>query len=423
LSPGSDAPDVFTAETVWELRGAGEVRFGEGAAGEVPAVLAARGVDSALVVTDPGVREAGVLDEVSGGRDDVDDGGVGWTVFDGVEPDPPLSVFESAVEAAREADPDAVVGVGGGSSMDVAKVTAAVAPGGGGVLDYAAEPTGGGEPLPGPGLPVVAVPTTAGTGSETTPVAVVSLPDRDLKVGVSSRHLYPDAAVVDPLLAVSLPPRPTAASGMDALAHAVEAYTTRRYDAKAAADPPGERPDYGGRTRLTDAFALEAMDLVGGNLRGAVHGGTDVPARRGMALGSHLAGRAFSNAGLGAAHAVAMAAGAAFHTPHGETVAAVLPAVMRFNAPVAGDRYRAVAGALGVPTEGLTDREAADRAAAAVAALRADVGLPDGLSALGVGEDDVAALADRTTALERLLAGNPRRVDRAAAERICRDAL
>ncbi|MFB6281137.1 MAG: iron-containing alcohol dehydrogenase [Haloferacaceae archaeon] len=402
---------MFDPESVWELRTAGTVAFGAGAAAELPAHLP-DGAGSVLLVTDPGVREAGVVEHLRAALADRRPA-LTTTVFDGVDPDPDLSAFEAAVERVRDDDPDAVVGVGGGSSLDVAKVAATVGAGDGAVLDHAAPPTGAGEPVPGPGLPTVAVPTTAGTGSETTPVAVVSLPDRGLKVGVSSPHLVPDAALVDPCLAVSLPPGPTAAAGMDALAHAVEAYTTRAFDAKPRATP-GARPDYGGRTPLTDALARVAVRRIGGGLRRAVANGEDLDARRDVALGSLAAGVAFANAGLGAAHAVAMAAGAAHDTPHGETVAAVLPAVMRYNAPCVRERYRDVARWLG-----REDGAAAD----AVAALAADVGAPEGLAALGVGPDDVPALAAKTTTLERLLAGNPRRVDEDDAAAICRDAL
>lgn len=411
---------MFDPESVWELRTAGTVAFGAGAAAELSTHLP-DDAGSVLLVTDPGVRDAGVVDHLLSSLDDRRPA-LAATVFDGVAPDPDLSVFEAAVERVRAVDPDAVVGVGGGSALDVAKVAGTVGVHGGAVLDYAAPPTGAGEPVPGPGLPIVAVPTTAGTGSETTPVAVVSLPDRDLKVGVSSPHLLPDAALVDPTLTVPLPPGPTAAAGMDALAHAVEAYTTRAFDAKPRSAPDA-RPDYGGRTPLTDVLARVAVRRIGRGLRRAVDNGEDLDARRDVALGSLAAGMAFANAGLGAAHAVAMAAGAAHDTPHGETVAAVLPAVMRYNAPSVRERYRDVARWLGRDVADAAPGAAASHAADAVAALAADVGAPGGLGALGVTPDDVPALAAKATTLERLLAGNPRRVDEDDAAAICRDAL
>ncbi len=408
---------MFTQDTVWQFTTAESIVFGTDAATELGDRLRDRGVDTALVVCDPGIAEAGIVDDLT------DDDAVEYEVFDEVKPEPPLSVFEAATERVRAVDPDAVVGVGGGSSIDVAKTAGAVAPHGGDIMEYVAEPTGGGKPVPGAGIPTVAMPTTAGTGSETTPVSVISLPDRDMKVGISSRHLYPEIAIVDPLLTVSLPPGPTAAAGMDALAHAVEAYVTRPYNAKERPETATQRPDYGGRTTVTDTLARRAIGLIGGNLRNAVYNGEDVAARREMSLASLLAGMSFSNAGLGAAHAIAMAAGAEYHTPHGETVAAILPAVMRYNAPGAADRYAEVASLLGADTDGLDEQGAAQRAAEAVAALADDVETPSGLAELGIQEDDIDRLADRTMDLQRLLVGNPRRIDRADVVDICHEAL
>ena len=408
---------MFDADSVWEFTSADRIVFGNGAADELGDRLQERDVETALVVCDPGIAEAGIVDAVIEGDD------VEYDVFDEVEPEPSLSVFQAAVDYAVETDPDAIVGVGGGSSIDVAKTTGMVAEHGGDIIDYVAEPTGGGQPVPGPTLPTVAIPTTSGTGSETTPVAVLSLPDRDMKVGISSRHMFPDLAIVDPLLTVSLPPGPTAASGMDALTHAIEAYVTRAFDAKAQPETPADRPDYGGATILTDQIARKSIELVANNLQRAVDNGEDVEARRNMALGSLLAGVAFSNAGLGVTHSIAMAAGAEHHTPHGETVSAALPAVMRYNAPSRPDRFAEIAEILGADTSGLGRREAADKAAEAVEGLANDVGTPDGLSELGLEEDDLEHLADRTMDLQRLLVGNPRRVEREDALAIVQDAF
>lgn len=408
---------MFDHDTIWEFTTAESISFGEGAADELGGRLRERDVESALVVCDPGITEAGIVDGLT------DDDAVEYTLFDEVEPEPPLSVFESAVDRAQAVDPDAVVGVGGGSSLDVAKTAGALAPHGGDIMDYVAEPTGGGQSVPGEGLPTVAMPTTSGTGSETTPVSVISLPDRDMKIGISSRHLYPDLAIVDPLLTVSLPPGPTAAAGMDALAHAVEGYVTRPYDARERPETAADRPDYCGRSTLTDQLLRRAVELVGDNLRTAVYNGEDVEARRSMSLASLIAGMGFSNAGLGAAHAIAMAAGAEYHTPHGETVAAVLPAVMRYNAPGATNRYAEIADILGADTGDLTERDAAEQTAAQVAALADDIGTPSGLSELGIEASDVDRLADRTMDLQRLLVGNPRRVDRDDVVAICQRSL
>lgn len=409
---------TYTPESVWELGVASNVTFGVGAVEELDAIGAEFGAESALIVTDRGVVEAGIVDDVTAAIEPLE-----YAVFDDVDPDPDLGVFESAIDEAEAVDPDLVVGVGGGSAMDVAKTTSVVAEHGGDVLDYVAPPTGGGEPVPGPGIPTVGIATTSGTGAETSPVTVISLPDEDLKVGISSRHQRPDVALVDPALTVSLPPGPTASSGMDALSHAVEAYVTRPYHAKPAPDRRSDRPDYNGRSPITDQFARLAIELVGDSLRTAVDNGRNLEARRNMSLASLTAGVAFTNAGLGATHAIAMAAGAVEHTPHGVTIAHALPSVIRYNATSAPERYAEIAELLGEDTSGLSRSEAAATAARAVEELAADVGIDGGLSSLGIESSDVPHLAERASKLERLLAGNPRRIDRDDLEAIIEDAL
>lgn len=410
---------MFEAETVWEFSMADRVTFGTGAIGELDAELEEKRSDSALIVSDKGVQEAGIVEQVVSSLP----AGVDHAVFAGVEPDPSVAVFESAVAFARDFEPDIVIGVGGGSSIDVAKTTSIVYKHGGDIMDYVAPPTGEGKPVPGEGLPTVAVPTTAGTGSETSPVSVISLPDRRLKVGISSRHQYPNLALVDPALTISLPAGPTASSGMDALSHAIEAYTTRRYDMKQRAGSPTERPDYDGRTVLTDQLARKAIELIGDNLRRAVNNGSDLEARRNMSMASLLAGVAFTNAGLGATHAIAYPIAGEHHTPHGVTIATLLPEVMRFNATSAFDRYAEVAELLGENLDGLSRDQKAERAADAVGELAADVGIPGGVSELGVTEDEIPTLAADTMEVQRLLAGNPRRVEQDDVEGILRRSL
>lgn len=409
---------VYEPESVWEFSTARNVTFGVGAAEELEDIIAEYNAESIFVVTDQGVVEAGVVDDVT---EPLDSERV--TVFDEVEPDPLWQVFEAAREAAAAVDPDVIVGIGGGSSMDVAKTTSVVHEHGGDILDYVAPPTGGGRDVPGPSVPTICLPTTAGTGSETSPVTVLSLPEEDLKVGISSKYQRPDVALVDPGLTVSLPSGPTASSGMDALCHAIEAYVTRRYDAKPAPESRSDRPDYNGRTLITDQFARAAIENIGDGLRNAVNNGRDLEARRRMSLGSLMAGIAFTNAGLGATHAIAMATGAIQHTPHGITIALTLPAVMRFNATSAPNRYAEIAGLLGEETSGTGRVEAAEAAATAVERLAADIGIEGGLSTLGVEEENVDHLAERASTLQRLLAGNPRRIDQDDLEEIIHRSL
>ncbi len=410
---------MYEADSVWEFEMAGSVTFGTGAVDELAAEAGKRDASSVLVVTDEGLVDAGVVSRVT----DSLGAGCSCEVFDGVESDPPVAVFERAIDRAREVDPDLIVGVGGGSSIDVAKTTSVVARHGGDILEYVAPPIGGGSAIPGPDVPTIAVPTTAGTGSETSPVTVISLPDRNLKVGISSRHQYPDLALIDPLLTISLPPSHTAFSGMDALSHAIEAYVTRRFDAKPRPEDPLDRPDYGGRTVVSDQFARTAIELVADGLRRAVDNGRDVEARRNMSLASFLAGVAFTNAGLGGTHAAALSVAGEHDTPHGLTIALLLPEVMRYNAPSALGRYAEVASLLGERVAEDGEDEAAEKAAVAVQRLSDDVGIPSGLAELGVREDEVGTLADNAMQLERLLVGNPRRLEREDLETILRRSL
>jgi len=410
---------MFRADSVWEYSMADRLTFGPGAVAELPAELERRGADRVLVVTDEGVRDAGILETL------VEEfpSDLRYEVFDDVEPDPSAALFERAGRYAAEIEPDVVVGLGGGSSIDVGKGASLLSTHGGDVLDYVAPPTGEGQPIPGPTTPYVAVPTTAGTGSESTSVAVVSLPDRKLKVGISDRHLFPDLAVVDPALTTSLPPGPTATSGLDALSHAIEGYTTRRFDAKERPASPADRPDYGGRNVLSDTLCRKSIELVAGNLRRAVNNGQDLEARRNMSLGATMAALGFSNAGLGAAHALAYPVASEHHVAHGLSVALVLPEVMRFNATSAPERYTEIARLLGKHVDGLDQREAAEKAAEAVEDLAADVGIPDGLSAVGVTEDELPRFAEDTIQLQRLLVGNPRRMNADDVEGIFRRSL
>lgn len=410
---------MYDQETVWEFEMVDRVKFGNDASRELQATLDSLDAESVLFITDDGLEDAGVIEQLTGVLDDQ----MTVDVYSDVNPDPAVPDFTDAVDRARDVEPDALVGVGGGSSLDVAKTTSILYAHGGEILDYVAPPTGEGNPVPGPGLPTVAIPTTSGTGAETSPVSVISLPDRNMKVGISSRHQYPDVALVDPLLTVSLPPGPTASSGIDALTHAIEAYTTRRFDQKERPESPADRPDYDGRSMVTDQFARGAIELVADNLRRAVDNGEDVEARRNMALGSFMAGVAFTNAGLGATHAMAMAVGAEYDTPHGVTIATVLPEVMEYNAPAAFDRYGEIAQLMGKDLTQTDRTEGARRGADAVRELIDDVGLPTQLGELGVSEDGLPELVDKTAQLQRLLVGNPRRIDEDALETLYRSAL
>ena len=407
-------------DSLWEFWTAGKVKFGDGAAEEAGYEARRLKGSRILIVTDEGVAKAGLIANV---KVSLEKEGLEVSVFDGVKPDPPMQVYEKCLGFARGPDCDVVVGLGGGSSMDVAKVVAALLAHGGELLDYLAPPTGKGKKIPGKGLPVIAIPTTSGTGSEVSPVAVITLPERRVKEGISNNSLRPDVALVDPLMTVTLPPAMTAATGMDALAHAVEAYTTRRFDCRPRPEKPEERPVYTGGNPLTDALSATSIELVGNFLRRAVNNGYDLEARRGMAMASLLAGMAFTNAGLTAVHAITMAIGAKYNMPHGVANAMLLPHVMEFNFTSDFERFTDVAQLLGEEADGLSPKEAAMRSVAAVKALSEDIGVPQHLSSFGVRAEDIPDLAKDCMKVQRLMICNPRRVTAGDVEEILRKAL
>jgi alcohol dehydrogenase class IV len=335
-----------------------DVRFGRGRIAEVGQLLRALGARSVLLVSDPALVGTPV---VAGIRSALDRAGIGVELFADVEVNPRVDQVERGVEAARETGADAIVGAGGGSSMDVAKAIGVLCANPGPINRY-----DGGVPVPEPGLPVVAIPTTAGTGSEVTPFANFSDKASAYKFAVGHRHFFATAAIVDPDATVSMPPAVTAATGMDALAHAVESYVAR------TAHPASE------------ALALRAMNLIGRNLRRAHAAGDDIDAREAVLLGSTLAGMAFVSTRLGVLHALAMPLGGATDLPHGAILAALFAPGVRFNQPASPLRYRRVAEALG--------RDDGD-AAAAIEELRRALALPARLSSPNVDAGTVERIA------------------------------
>ena len=399
--------------TTWSFHSAGQLLFGRDAVrqlGEVAGRLQARRV---LVVTDPVLAKAGVVGRVF---PPLADANVVVEVFDGGEPEPSLRAAEACVAAARRFEPDALLGLGGGSNMDLAKITATVLAHGGHPRDYV-----GDDKVPGPIAPLVCVPTTAGTGSEVSAASVLTDTDTKMKVGVLSNFLRPRVALVDPMLTLSCPPKVTADSGIDALTHAVEAYVA--VDNAAFPLPPGERTVYQGRHPMGDLLAEKAIALIGANLRRAVANGSDLAAREGMALGATLAGLAFSNVGVAVVHALEYPVGGATHCPHGAGNGLLLPHVMRFNLPMRRAEFAAVARLLGEDVTGMSEAQAAERAIAAVEKLRDDIGVPRRLRDLGVTEAQLRPFAEKAFGIKRILRVNPRPVTVEDLEGILRAAL
>ena len=285
--------------------------------------------------------------------------------------------------------------------MDLAKITATVLAHGGKLRDYV-----GDDKIPGAPLPLICMPTTAGTGSEVSAAAVLTDHENQVKVGVLSNYLRPRVAIVDPLLTVSCPPKLTADSGIDALTHAIEAYTA--VDNETFPLPAGERTVYQGRHPLGDCMAEKAIALIGANLRKAVHDGNNLAAREGMALGATLAGLAFSNVGVALVHALEYPVGGAMHCSHGAGNGLLLPYVMRFNLPTRLKEFATIASLLGENVSGLDERAAAERAVSAVERLRNDIGIPKRLRDLGVQKAQLRPFAEKAFSIKRILRVNPR---------------
>ena len=359
-----------------------------GASGEVADIAGARLGSSVLFVTDPGIRKAG-LDKAA--QASLKSAGHAVTVFDAVEADPSLATLNQAVEAARACSASGVVALGGGSSLDIAKLAALLA-GSGEDIDDA---WGVGNAR-GPRLPLVLVPTTAGTGSEATPVSIITVGGEE-KRGVSSPVILPDTAILDAELTVSLPAAATAATGIDAMVHAIEAYASR-----SANNNPMSR-----------MLATQALQLLGANIHAAVFEPDDIEARSAMLLGSMLAGMAFANSPVAAVHALAYPIGGTFHVPHGLSNALVLSEVLRFNAAeVENGCYRDYA-ALSTHAFADLEGEAGSQAQCAafidrLAQLSADLGLPTRLRDVGIGEEALAKMASDAMLQTRLLVNNPR---------------
>lgn len=398
--------------TTWSFHSAGTLLFGRDAVAKLGEIAQRLKAARILVITDAALSKAGVVDRV---RAPLLEGRAAIEVFDGGLPEPPMYLADQCVEVAKKCRADAVLGLGGGSNMDLAKIVATVLTHGGAPRSYV-----GDDQIPGPVLPLICVPTTAGTGSEVSGASVLTDTEKQMKVGVLSNYLRPRVALVDPLLTVSCPPKVTADSGIDALTHAIEAYTA--VDNEAFPLPTGERTIYQGRHPLGDVLAEKAIALIGGHLRRAVKNGQDLEAREAMALGATLAGLAFSNVGVAVVHALEYPIGGATHCSHGAGNGLLLPFVMRYNLPVRVTRFAKIAALLGEDVSGLSEQAAAERAIAAVEQLKTDIGIPQRLRDLGVTPEQIPVFAEKAFAVKRILRVNPRQPTCAELEQVLRSA-
>jgi alcohol dehydrogenase class IV len=389
---------------------AGQLLFGRNAVQQLGEIVDRLRGKRVLIVTDKILAKAGILSKV---REPL--AGLTVDVFDGGEPEPSLGMVLRCIEAAKTFRPDSVIGLGGGSNMDAAKLVAVALTHGGDPRDYVGE-----DKIPGPVLPLICVPTTAGTGSEVSAAAVFTDTDKQMKVSCLSNFIRPSAAIVDPLLTVSCPPKVTADSGIDALTHAIEGFTA--IDNAHYPLPAGERSVYQGKNPFADITAEKAIRLVGQFLRRAVKDGNDLEARDGMALAATLGGLAFSNSGVALVHAMEYPVGAAVHVSHGAGNGLLLPFVMRFNLPARKAAFAIVAQWLGEKTDGLDETAAAELAVQAVEKLKSDIGIPSRLRDLGVKEEQLRPFAEKAFTIKRLMRVNPRYPTQEEIEQVYKQA-
>jgi alcohol dehydrogenase len=393
---------------VWGFSTAGRIFFGWGAASTLRDVGREFG-PRVFVCTDQNMLKAGVCETVVA---HLSEGKAEVKIFDGGQPEVDRQTIERAAAVAQAYAPDVVIGVGGGSNLDLSKAVALLVKYPGELPAYYGENN-----VPGPIVPVVAVPTTAGTGSEVSPVAVVADPERAMKVGIASRALIPRWAIVDPALTVSCPASVTAHSGMDALAHAIESFCARvRTDRSPHAIFVGKNP-------MSDVLATRAITSIAKFLPFAVAQPGDRTARQEMALASLLAGMAFSAAGTAAVHALQYPVGEATHTPHGLGNAVLLPTVMKNITPARIGEMAFIARSLDPGLNSIHDAEAAGKAAGLVEDLGATVGIPKGLRSLGVKEEQLPQLSKMASTVRRLLDNSPVSFDESDLLRILQEAL
>jgi alcohol dehydrogenase class IV len=364
------------------FQGPANILFEPGASRKIAELAAGYHAKRVMLVTDKGVRQAGLT---KAAEDALAAAGMDVTIFEDVVADPPSHVIEKAVADCRARDIELVVSIGGGSALDTAKLVAYLAKSSERLDDIYGVGLAKGERLP-----LLLAPTTAGTGSEVTPIAIVTTPTTEKK-GVVSPRLIPDWAILDPELTLGLPTAVTAATGIDAMVHAIEAYTS-----KIRKNP------------MSDQLALQALRLLTANVRRVCENGRDLEARSQMLLGSMLAGMAFANAPVAAVHALAYPIGAIFHVPHGLSNALVLPHVLSFNLPAAEALYAELAPIVDPSTAGKSTGERARAFIAAVRAICRDCKVPASLSAVGIGEADLPKLAEDAMKQTRLLVNNPR---------------
>jgi hydroxyacid-oxoacid transhydrogenase len=417
---------IFTMDT-------SAIKFGAGATREVGEDLKSLGVKRVMLVTDPGM--AGSIG-VTTARKALAAAGLDVVLYDRVRVEPTDASFKDAIAFAVSEGVDSFVAVGGGSVMDTAKAANLYSTYPDDFLAYVNAPIGLAKPVPGRLKPLIAVPTTAGTGSETTGTTIFDLQERHVKTGIAHRALRPTLGIIDPLNMVSMPPLVTACSALDVLSHAVESYTAIPYSQREAADSPRMRPAYQGANPISDIWATKATEMMARNLARVMEHPDDLEARGDMALAAAYAGIGFGNAGVHLPHGMSYPVAGMVRdyyppdypndhpmVPHGMSVILNAPAVFRFTGPAQPERHLEAARLLGADTTGASLDDAGEVLAQAVIALMKQTGMPNGLAAVGYTEADIPALVEGTLPQHRVTKLSPRPADRDALTALFKDAM
>jgi alcohol dehydrogenase class IV len=408
------------------------IKVGPGAVRELGADALALGIRRAAVFTDTGVAR---LEPYGAAIDSLRSSGVSFEVYDRTRVEPTDKSFIEAGEFLGSCNVDGVISIGGGSVIDTAKAASLLATHPAEFLSYVNKPIGEGRPVPGPLPPHIACPTTSGTGSESTAVAVFDLEEQEVKTGISSKYLKPALGIIDPEFTYTLPPLVTASTGFDVLTHAVESYTAIPFTRRVAPPDPGARPSYQGANPYSDAGSLEAVRLAGQYLIRAVKDASDFEARNAMMYAATMAGISFGNAGVHIPHAMSYSVAGMIRDyrpegwpddhamcPHGISVVVNAPAAFRFTGPSAPDRHLRILECLGLPS----DVDPADAGAAladAFAGMMRTAGIPNGLTDLNYSERDIPDLVEGAYRQQRLLTLAPRAVGKEDLQELYRDAM
>ena len=422
----------MTHDTAFEMA-ASNIRFGPGITREVGMDLKDMDVHKALIVTDPNLAK---LPPVATLRKSLDDQGVDYEVYDRVRVEPTDTSFQDAIDFARAGRFDAFVPIGGGSSIDTAKAANLYTTYPADFLHYVNAPIGKGKPIPGPLKPIIAIPTTAGTGSETTGVAIFDFERMHAKTGIAHRRLKPTLGIVDPENTRTLPATVAASTGLDVLTHAVESYTAMPFNQRPMPDRPLLRPAYQGSNPISDIWALQALRMLSEYLVRAVEDPDDQAARGMMLLAAAFAGMGFGNAGVHLPHGMSYPVSAmvrdyrpsgypADHAlvPHGTSVVLNAPAVFRFTADAAPRRHLEAAEALGADVRGAADTDAGDILADRVIEYMKRLNIPNGLSAIGYDDGDIPALVEGTLPQQRVTKLSPKPAGEAELTALFQDAM